>query len=583
MSLIRRPAPALALVIPLTVFVLSSVIWSAPLMLNRFAWIADFFVHYQWAAQFESAIHEGFFVPRWATMSHEGLGDATFLHIHPLYYYLVTGINAVVGNLWISMKLVVVCSHIVLGCGIYGLIYRKLGRGPALLAGLSAQWLPYHFFLINYSQAFPTILAIAIAGLVLAAVFGDYPEPIWIPLVSFLIAGVVIAHILIAFTLLVSLSLSLLFSALANGTRNKRNFGFLVFWSIAAMLGLGLSGWYWIPALFGRYMINPNGWDLQLLLPQLSWNRNFIFPFITALTEGSTSVAILWLSPLPLVLISLYAAIRSKTRQVNFPIEYNREIFSIVLRASLISLFLSCGLSWPIWRLLPIFHQLQFPWRFLGVSGLASAILIGSIFGLTGLSPWPKRIAILSFICCLSATLLLAAQTFHGGKTVVADEQWLVGDFGQPEYLPSGVPATQSRKNDGKFLCRKPDERCSVMLNASHEKTYKVELGEPATIEFPIYFHPGWRATIEGKTIAVKINNTNGLVEASMPTGVNIVRIFWEGTWLEKIGAWLSVISLFLVIMSPTIVRSLPGRLPKKLSQSFYPSTAEEIRSKSSG
>ena len=88
MSIVKSPKPAVTFITPLIVFVLSSVIWATPLMLNKFAWMIDLHVHYQWAAQFEQAIREEVWVPRWAALSHEGLGDATFLHIHPLYYYL---------------------------------------------------------------------------------------------------------------------------------------------------------------------------------------------------------------------------------------------------------------------------------------------------------------------------------------------------------------------------------------------------------------------------------------------------------------------------------------------------------------
>ena len=570
MSSTRAQNTNIGLIGALTAFVASSLVWSIPLFLNRFAWTADIFAHYQWAAQFESALREGVLIPRWAALSHQGLGDATFSHIHPLFYYLACGVNVAIGNLWTSMKLVVVLSHLVLGCGIYRLVHRNFGKTSALLAGLTAQWMPYHFFLIDYSQAFPTLLAIAIMALVLDAVFQNDTKLTWISAVSFLVCGVVVAHILVAFTLLVSLSLAIFLATVVKRKETTRYDRLLVNWSIAAILGLGLSGWYWIPAVFGRSMINPQGWALgQWLLPHLAWDRNFIFPLLTALTEGSTSTAILWLSPVPLVFINLYAITHTKIIQLSLLPRYNRQIFAIAVLTSLISIFLSSGTSWLIWEYVPPFQQLQFPWRFLGISGLASAIIIGVFFSPGETPPRSKRIGYISLLSCVLITLALAAQALYGGKTVVPDNLWLVGNFGQPEYLPAWVPASQANKNDGANLCRGASERCTIVIDGSHEKIFRTKLYAHEKLTFPLYFHPGWRATIEETTTVELVPNiASGLVEASIPAGQNLIRMYWEGTSLEKAGAWVSFISLILVIMLPIAFYSLlhgPGNNISKL------------------
>ncbi len=49
--------------IPMAGLLLSSLIWATPLILDQFAWIADLYIHYQWAAQFDSSLHEGVWLP----------------------------------------------------------------------------------------------------------------------------------------------------------------------------------------------------------------------------------------------------------------------------------------------------------------------------------------------------------------------------------------------------------------------------------------------------------------------------------------------------------------------------------------
>lgn len=557
------------LLVPSILFALSSLIWASPLILDQFAWMIDLHVHYQWAAQFEQAVREGVWVPRWAALSHDGLGDATFLHIHPLFYYLVTAINTVVSDLWLSMKSIVILSHLVLALGVYRFVYRRFGRRSGFLAGLTAQWMPYHFVLISYTQSFPVLLAIALVAFVFDAAFRDRADPKWISRVALLLCGVVIAHILVAFTLLLTLTLAIVVSTFFEKDGSKRSFGLVVFWSTAVILGLGMCGWYWIPAVFGRYMINPQGWELGQ--QWLSWDRNFVFPIFIAVTEGSTSAAILWLAPLPLFLISVFA-LRMKARGDVICAEGDGKLTFIVLLTCLVSLFFSCGLSWPVWKLLPVLQQLQFPSRFLGVAGIAAALLVGSFFGSQANALSNKRLGVLSCMLCVGVTLLLAGQAFYGGKVVVPSERWLAGSFGQPEYVPAWVPSSQSNaEKTAKDLCRGESKRCSLVRGMSHEKVYRVLLDQATDLEFPIYFHPGWHATLAGAAIELRPSDARGLVEATIPAGEHVIKIYWHGTALERLGMWVSVVSLLLGISLPIILSTLSGSGQRELSRSFFP------------
>ncbi|MCC8991842.1 MAG: hypothetical protein LM514_04535 [Streptococcus sp.] len=84
---------------PFFIIVASTLFWAIPLYFDKFSWIADLAVHYQWVTQFHIALSEGVWVPRWASLSHLSLGDPTFLYIHPAYYYVVALVNFLIGDI----------------------------------------------------------------------------------------------------------------------------------------------------------------------------------------------------------------------------------------------------------------------------------------------------------------------------------------------------------------------------------------------------------------------------------------------------------------------------------------------------
>jgi hypothetical protein len=89
-------------------------------------------------------------------------------------------------------------------------------------------------------------------------------------------------------------------------------------------------------------------------------------------------------------------------------------------------------------------------------------------------------------------------------------------------------------------------------------QTVEIEVQSPGGPTFLVVndrFHPGWKATIDGKPAS--IHRTNGLVRGmSIPRGKHLVRMQYRPAASVYLGAFLAVVGLlFAVFISPFVDR----------------------------
>nr|WP_315244962.1 hypothetical protein [uncultured Albidiferax sp.] len=536
------------------ILLLSTCIWISPLLFNQFAWVTDLFLQYQWATQFDRSLREGIAIPRWNSASNNGLGDATFLHIHPLYYYLVSVTNVLIQDIWVSMRFVLGAAHWALGIVVYISLKNKPHSNQALVCGIVAQWMPFMMLQTIYGQSFPVLLAMPMTAWVVHTLVSPTFDAKKIFVCCAALTCAILSHILIAFTLIVCVSLTLAIWALLDSrltTKNTPHCNITRFklWIGVVALSMGLSAWYLVPAIFGRSMINAQAWSLgQLISPALSWQRNFIFPWWTVLQEGQTSFAVLWLTPFPAALIGLILG-SAIWRARKFSSINHSTAWQILLNVWLSAGIFACAISWPIWATFGFFQQLQFPFRFVGVMSVTAALLLGHpLFSTrTRLLGAPRWLLVLGSTLLCSGILL--GQAFVGGRHMVPNTSWLTGTFGQPEYLPSNVPSTWRQAFSHSVLCGNTLSGCTILVNKSHTKIFRYTSEVGQDMPLPIFFHPGWLTKLDGQQVLSSSADAHtGLLTVQAPPGTHELQVTWAGTPLEKWGNSISLVSLFALL-----------------------------------
>ncbi len=171
-------------------------------------------------------------------------------------------------------------------------------------------------------------------------------------------------------------------------------------------LGLGLSAFYWMPAIaeVGYTKI-----EAAMLSGPRSAAQNLVS--LTDLVQRSLLVdywggtrfhLALW--PAVLLVLSVIA----------IPFQVVRMRFALILLAGLaaIALAMQLTVTRPFWEILPLVRFIQFPWRLLGLVSFCTAMLTGSIFLLRPLRGTPGTIlaAGLLLLIALSGLLRLASD-----------------------------------------------------------------------------------------------------------------------------------------------------------------------------
>lgn len=250
------------------IFLISSTLWMIPLIVDRAGSTVDIKLHYQWANAFQQAIKEGEWIPHWNNLSNEGLGDATFSHIHPLFYYITTWFDLIFNDLWTSMRWVLFSAHWALGLIIFHFCKSQTSRISALLSALLAQWMPFFSIQLLMLQQYPTLLALPWAALVICLSVKANLQARWIIATSVALCGLILSHILIGFITILCITLGMITMLIINYKKHRKSeikksqTINLVAWNVSVTLSLLFCAYYLVPAVLDRNLISQQGWNL---------------------------------------------------------------------------------------------------------------------------------------------------------------------------------------------------------------------------------------------------------------------------------------------------------------------------------
>jgi hypothetical protein len=211
--------------------------------------------------------------------------------------------------------------------------------------------------------------------------------------------------------------------------------------------------------------------------------------------------------------------------------------------------------------------MIQFPWRFFSVQALFAGLITGAV-----ISPRAGRASrTLSWTSAAILGALLAATALVGLRPkylpIRADEvtverlqlyELFTGNIGttiRHEYLPRGV---KPRPYTGPALFA-PDIPARALVvdgeisdagrlkRQPTTRVWHVEAGESgATVAFPVYYWPGWRATVDGTPVEVNPASGSGYLSLTVPSGAHTVAIRLARTPLRR---WCEIASLVTALV----------------------------------
>lgn len=621
------------LIIVLALLALAPLLTASGIIATRAAGDSPFLL--QRTHQMAAALAGGHFPPRWMPDAAYGLGYPFWNYYAPLAWLVAGAIAALGGGVVGAVKVTTALCFVVAALGAARLARGEwgrdgagagagrgdgAGRGAGLLAAAAYTFAPYH--LVNvYSRgdALSELAAYAVFPWLLVAIrrVAAAPSSRRIATLALLVALLGISHNISA----------LLFAPLAlayglwrvwpdirgaarglDGRRPQRereNAPLSRGWraapelarsalrrlewrlwpwlratrrpsaAIAAgfALGGGLAAWFWAPALLEReavqlgnalgghfdYVNHFRGLDLFDLRPAFDFDAEAGAPSRIGLAQLLLAVAggLAW------------AVSRRKRSTVIF---WAGAVVATGLMAT--------PLSRPLWAVLPLLPYAQFPWRWLGVTALALAILTAP------LAPWladrlrrpvlggPLALLFGSMLA-LSALGDLVVEPLPVGEVTVADQmafELFSGNIGttvRNEYVPIGVeprPRSSGYLVDGgvphPHALAGRLESAVRLRNGAAWSLWQIEVvGDGAAeIAFPTLWFPGWYALVDDQALSGTYPAPgSGWLVATVPPGRHLVDLRLGRSTVRAAAEAVSLLALLIFVALRSVDR---GRRP---------------------
>ena len=535
--------------------------------------------------QLTANLRAGIFPTRWMPDAAYGFGYPFFSYYAALPYYLAAAFNLIGVDVLSAIKLTQTLFFAAAAVGMYEWARRTLhSRAGGWLAAAAYTVAPYH--LVNVYVRGDSLSEFA--------AFTFYPLILWgldrlaerpslrrmiSPALAY--AGLIVTHNLSAFifSLCVLLPYAVLYvlrlTFRASRITLQKLLPATALLIVSLVIGILLTAWYWLPALAETAAVQMTAqtsgyfsYDKHFRAADLVQSK-LIFDYYTITPDKPTAFAAMGLAQTILALAGAIAIIltcirlRSNGRDLKLEISY----MVFILTGLLLTTWLVTPLSRPLWDILPPLQLIQFPWRILSVQALFTALLAGAIPPLISPSMEGKE-SWRQWTIGVSLALLLTIAGLAGLRPdylpIAADEvtverlqlyELFTGNIGTTiryEWLPRWVVP---RPFTGPVLFD-PDEPPRAIpldgelvsaVETAHEPTRRVwTVGTSdggAEIALPLYYWPGWQATVDGSPIETWPTLDSGYLALTVPAGEHTVAL-----WLGRTPVRLAAESISLVV-----------------------------------
>ena len=517
--------------------------------------------------ELDGAWRQGVIFPRFGLDLNFTYGTPLFQFYSPLASYVAALFHRLGLGLVEASKAVFTASSLVAGLGAF--VYARWlfrSRLAALVTGGATIFAPYLLTVAYERGAMAEGLALALTPWVFFAIHRVVEEDGagWVWVSSVLVALLVLAHNITALFVMAAVTVYAVILAW-RGQRMKRLPGLIG----ALALGLGLSAFYWLPALAETRFTQM---ETTMFSGALSAANNLT----TLRSLVQPAIVFDYWGPLRFHL-ALWQAVLGGAALLLLPFQAPRVRLPLALLAAiwLVAMVLQLTMARPFWELVPLVSSIQFPWRLLGLASFCVAMLIGSAFlwrplqGRLGAVVAAVLIIGIAFVGerALQPDLENARYSITSSQIGLTDlfERGMDGYALFSDYQPEAqrVPSTElalprpGGATDLAPLAATPNVQ--VLVEKPFYFKFKVQSDAPFPLRLHRIFFPGWQATVDGEPVPVEPAGQHGLVSADVPAGEHDVVVRYAGTPLQQIAAVISLASLIALVV--LLARTRRGRI----------------------
>jgi 6-pyruvoyl-tetrahydropterin synthase related domain len=590
----------------LVAFVLACIaITIAPLAIRGTSCGQDFDFHFESWMSVVRQWHQGVLYPHWIGSANYGAGEPRFVFYPPLCWTL----GAILGILlhWtrISFAFTLICL-LAMAATCYRMAREWLPPATSALAAGLYITNPYILFVIYERSALAEFLAAAWFPLLFLYALRKKPSTAQLALVIALLwltdpPAAVMGSYALAFIVAVA-------------AVSERSFALVVRAAAAMALGLGLTAFYLIPAVYEQRWVE----IYRALATSMRIQDSFLFEHTGMAYHDQVLRSASWIAVV--ILIATFTAIASlialRSKRLHPLWHHGRPL---LILAAFIALLLF-PISQPIWYALPKLRFLQFPWRWLLVLGLIAAVFIAEalvtfatrVFPAPHGSPSTHRIRLRRLTTAAIALILASITATHAYRHYwqICDDQDNVraqraarttpGFEGTDEYTPTPAdnstiqiglppirvvasatadtaadePSDDSASGDSSDSdddnAGNPDWQPAphVLLPAAinirlwHEEhiVASISSSQPAFAIFRLMSYPAWRIQINHTPAHSLPQRDDGLISVPIPAGTSTINIRYRTTpdmWAGRIVSLIALVVWFALAAKTWLRRGI--------------------------
>ncbi len=486
-----------------------------------------------------------------------GFGYPLFNFYYVLPFYIGAFYYFITGSLTGSFEFVFILSAALSIFGMYLLLKEFLSPLSAIVGSILYLYTPYRAVQMYVRGAMGEAFAMSLMPFVMWSLVKLVKKR---NLKNIALSSTVLSLFIFSHNYLWALSAPVVVLFIFLTSSRKKFFESVVGFLYAGFLAIGITCYWWLPALLEQGLVSDKTpfplidhfpFIKQLLLPSWGYGSSVWGPG----DEISFQIGIVNLFVFALgVLVFIF------TRK-----KLNSKIKSLIIWS--VSVFTICFIfmnirTFPIWQVIPFHDFIQFPWRLLIFTTLATAVLAGVLVELV---KDPQKRLLLG-ITLLAITILFNFSYFKPSKIVQkSDQDYLTRMFANrtESGASSEVSSAYRHYSEDYLLLPKgvtekpnylPENRVEldkgVVKLISEESpikwTAKVTSEEESEVIIHLLNFPGWEVKLNNYSIPTS-SNIYGAITFTIPSGSHEISVNWTETPLRKTADVVSLFSLTLL------------------------------------
>ncbi|MCS6908963.1 MAG: 6-pyruvoyl-tetrahydropterin synthase-related protein, partial [Anaerolineales bacterium] len=231
--------------------------------------------HLYRAVQLGALLEAGHWFPRWAPHMAQGYGFPFFNFYAPLSSYFVVLLHRLGLEYPAALKVAFALAIWLAGCAAFLSARTHWGERAGLVAGVAYLFAPYLAYDVLFRANFAETLAFVWPPLILWALqkLAEAGERMNRRLPSFLLLPFCYTALILTHNIFALIASPLFAGYLAMQAWQRRSWAVLIQGGLALALGIGLTTYFWLPALAERGLVHS---DRLLVPPIFTWYTNFI-------------------------------------------------------------------------------------------------------------------------------------------------------------------------------------------------------------------------------------------------------------------------------------------------------------------